>query len=531
MDRRQFLAKLGASALALPALLNAGKNKIEKEQKRNVVVIVSDDHAEKALGCYGSQEANTPNLDQMAQEGLKFTKAYCNAPICSASRQSLLTGKYPHATGVTLLFTPFNDKKNYTIAEHLRNNDYKTGLIGKTHWNNWRWWKYYDEGGGFPDHGFDYIIGKNEYEEKLKKNPPQKVPAKIKTYQDQKNKKTTAAKWNAETLPTNKYYQDTEGAYFSEKAIEFMKENKDDNFFLWLAYHEPHAPFTFPVGYRDKYDPADINLPEGSPEDDRYIPEIFRGLTEGEKKGIIASYYSSSEFMDKNIGKVLQAIKDLNLDENTMVIYISDNGYMLYDHKRFEKHMMWEEAVKSPMIIKGYQKNKTTAALTGFIDIAPTICEAVGVDSPESFQGKSFLPVVKGRQKEYKDYVFAEYLEDNKAMVASKNWKYIFTTGKRDLGLQYATGYGPTGLEERLYNLKKDPDESHDVSGKQENQNKLKFLRRKMLEIFMGTHPDAENVPPKLNTIGKLIWFCEPRDVGDEPGQGLKRIFEAEVEK
>ncbi|MDZ7606003.1 MAG: sulfatase-like hydrolase/transferase [Cyclobacteriaceae bacterium] len=103
---------------------------------RNVVVILADDHARHVSGLYGNPIIQTPNIDKLAIEGITFHNAYCNAPICSASRQSLLTGKYPHATGVNLLFTPFPDEGNITIAEHLRLYNYKTAIIGKTHWNN-----------------------------------------------------------------------------------------------------------------------------------------------------------------------------------------------------------------------------------------------------------------------------------------------------------------------------------------------------------------------------------------------------------
>ncbi len=104
---------------------------------KNVIVIVSDDHTTKALGCYGNRIIHTPNLDRLASEGIRFTNAYANAPLCSASRQSLLTGKYPHATGVTLLTTPFRDEGKVTIAEILREKGLKTGIVGKTHFNNY----------------------------------------------------------------------------------------------------------------------------------------------------------------------------------------------------------------------------------------------------------------------------------------------------------------------------------------------------------------------------------------------------------
>ncbi len=524
MKRREFLKMTSLTLASLP-LVNCSLNPNNKKLK-NIVVIIADDHANRAIGCFGGKEVRTPNLDKMAKNGMTFTNAYTNSPVCSASRQSLLTGKYPHAVGVNLIFTPFNDTKNYTIAEHLKSKGYATGLVGKTHWNNWIWWKYYNDGGGFPTFGFDYIIDEGDHKKNQKTNPPKQVPDEIRTHDQITDKKSVNYIWNSEYLPQKEYYKDSEGKFFIDKAIEFMKSNKDNPFFLWLAFHEPHSPFKFPVEYRDKYKLSDIKLPKGSPEDDRHIPEVFRDLSEEEKKNIIASYYSSVEYLDHSIGYVLEEIKNLNLDKNTMVIYISDHGYLLYDHKRFEKHTMWEEAVKSPIIVQGFGKNVKSDALIEFIDVAPSICDAIGVKSPKSFTGQSFVPILSGESEKGKDYIFSEFLEDNLAMVASEEWKYVFTTGKRDLGLQYKTGYGPLGVTERLYDLINDPKEKHDVASKNEKQ--LSLMRNKMLEIFTNTHPEASDCPWQLNIIGKLIWFCEPRDVGAEPGLPLQRIFDNE---
>jgi len=507
-----------------------GPDQQENAPFKNVVVIVSDDHAMKAIHSNDNPVINTPSIDEMAQAGTFFTNPYSNSPISSPSRQSLLTGKYPHATGVSLLFTPFNDTMNTTIAEHLQDYGYHTGRIGKTHFNNWVWYKYYQEGKGMPNHGFDYTIEKGDYSNYLKDHPPKKIPDSIKTFQDlPEDDNSVQKRKNAYTLPINKYYKDAEGTYFTRKAIDYLEKHKNDKFFLWLAYHEPHASFDFPVEYRNSYSPEDITLPEGSPEDDRWIPEEFKGLTDKEKKGIIASYYSCVEYMDRNIGRVLDAVDDKGLAENTLVIYLSDQGYLLYDHKRFEKHMMWEEAIKSPLIFKGgskLPKGKREDALTSYLDLTPTICEAIGVPPHSEFQGKSFWPVLTNKKEEYRDFVFAEYLEDNKAMVATKRWKYIFTTGKRDLSLGYETGKGPSGVDERLYDLKNDPNEWHNLADDTSKSEILKDMRQKMLSRFMKTHPDADVVPPNLSIKGKLIWFCEPRDVGDEPGQSLNRVFE-----
>ncbi|MCF8225963.1 MAG: sulfatase-like hydrolase/transferase [Bacteroidales bacterium] len=502
----------------------------EFEKIRNVVVILSDDHALNVTGCYGNQIIRTPNIDRLAREGITFHRAYCNAPICSASRQSLLTGKYPHATGVNLLFTPFPDEGNVTIAEHLREKGYETAIIGKTHWNNWVWYPIYEKNP--PDHGFNTIIENAEYRSFLEKNPPPPIPGEIEYYSRKDiNVRENTAEWmNCNVLPQPIDDHHSQGTYFARQAIRFMKENRDHPFFLWLAFKEPHQPYYFPYEFAGKYNPEDMPLPEGSPEDDRWIPEIHKKLTDREKRGIIASYYTSTEYLDKNIGLVLDALESMDLSHNTLVIYISDNGYLLNEHRRFEKHTMWEEANRQPLIMRvgnDYRPGEQEGALVEYIDIVPTVLDIIGSELLRTTQGKSFTDVITNRSEDHNSYVFSEYLTDNMAMIANKKWKYIFTTGSRDLGIGYKTGYGPSGIVHRLYNLEEDPLEHHDVSHLEENKETLKMLQQEMIGKFMETHPDASNCPEKLTPEGKLVWFCEPRDIGDDQtlDEVPKRIF------
>ncbi len=127
---------------------------------------------------------------------------------------------------------------------------------------------------------------------------------------------------------------------------------------------------------------------------------------------------------------------------------------LLHNHKQFEKHTMWAESVKAPLIIRGKgNTGKVTDALVEFVDMVPAVNEALGVEPLKESQGKSFLHIVEKRADKHRYLLFAEYLEDNKAKAANKTWKYIFTTGKHDFGLGYATGLGQSGIYHRLYLL------------------------------------------------------------------------------
>jgi len=499
LNRRSFL-KMAAAATASGFLLRCAK---PAKPLKNVVMIIGDDHSARVLGCYGNDIIQTPNLDRMAGRGVKFTSAYANAPLCSASRQSLLTGKYPHATGVTLLRTSFSDE-NYTVAEHLQASGFVTGYIGKMHFNN------------NLDHGFQEQFTRRDLNDWRTTHHAEPLDASIPQRPKWKPFRDPARIWlNADTLPGNYPDESSQGTVYAKKAKEFIENHKDERFCLWVGFHEPHSPFNFPIEFQGKYDPQNMPWPETSPEDDRWIPQEFKDLTEDERRGIIASYYTSVEYLDKNVGMILDELDKQGLTDETLIIYIGDHGYLLNDHKRFEKHMMWEPAVGAPLIVNAgehVEKGKSVDALTEFVDLAPTICNALQVEEMPEVQGKSLLPILKGKKQQHKDYVFSEFLADNKAMVKTREWKYIFTTGKRDLQQGYATGNPPSGILHRLYDQQNDYWEKTNVADDPANADVLVELQMLMIDHFMKTDPRAAQLPQGLTTDETLAWFCEPPD-------------------
>ncbi len=490
------------------------KERTDTEGKiKNVVVIISDDHSYETLGCYGNEHIKTPNMDKLAEQGVRFTSAYSQSPICAPSRQSIQSAKYPHATGVSLVFTPFPDHGNITIAEVLKGKDYATCLIGKNHFNNGLWHELYKD--GLPDHGYDQIIDIHRYREWLQDAGMPDIPADIATRYSDK-----ALHKNPEYLPQAVYDSFAAGTYYARQAIGFMEKNREKPFFLWLGFNEPHAPFNFPVEFAGTYDPEEMPLGQKGPEDERWVPEKFRDLTGEERRGIVASYYTSVTYMDRNMGRVVDYIDGNELAENTLVIYVGDQGYLLNDHGRFEKHMFWNESVRAPLIIRGpgIPEGVTAEAVTGLIDLGPTIMDVLGYEGGADWQGQSFLPVLTGEKENYQQYVFSTFHHDNKAMVASKKWKYVFHTGHHDLDLNYRTGYGPSGIFHRLYDLEEDPGEMQNLAYEEEYLDTLKHFRDVMLKYFRETHPLADEVPEELNKLGRLVWFCEPRDAGSSYG-------------
>ena len=478
---------------------------------RNVVVIIGDDHATSVLGAYGNELIRTPNLDRLARQGTTFLRAYANSPVCTPSRQSLITGRYPHAAGVTLLRTALPDEQ-VTLAEHLKEQGYRTGVVGKTHFNS------------NQPHGFDTLVQRSDYQTFKNNLPPRPLPDSIRTRKmPWRPFRDPARVWlNADALPDTTYDNESEGTFFANQAAGFIHANRDTSFLLWVGFSEPHSPFNFPIEYANKYSPDDITLPETSDEDDRWVPEVFRDLTEEERRGVVAAYYNSVEYLDKNVGLVLDALKEAGLDENTLVVYLGDHGYLLGNHRRFEKHMMWEEAVRAPLIMRAgnrFAPGQRTEALTEFVDVVPTVTELLNVPALPTAQGRSTVPVLTQPDTALRDFVFSEFLVDNKAMIRDQQWKYIFTSGKRDLGQGYATGFGPSGVLERLYDQQNDPGETTNVANRPENQKVLAEMQQEMLTLFQETHPKADQLPEGLSVEEQLAWFCEPVEENPDYGE------------
>ena len=409
----------------------------------------------------------------------------------------------------------FPMKATKPLLNICKNKRFATGIFGKTHFNNWIWSGLYDH--GLPKHGFDTVVDRSSYRQWLAQNPPPDLPGDIMTYSRPASRDQLGAWMNAGALPHPIDDAHSEGTFYTNAAIEFLQSNQEQPFLLWLAFKEPHHPYYFPIEFANQYTPEDIKLPDGSPEDDRWVPEKYLKLTDQEKRGIIAAYYASTTYMDKNVGLVLQALEDLGIAEQTIVVYLSDNGYLLYEHKRFEKHTLWEESVRQPMMVRlgnSMNTNKQTAAIVEYIDVVPTILELLGQPPIPDAQGKSFAHLLTTTNGDHRSSAFSTYLEDNMAMVCTNEWKYMFATGRRDLGISYQTGNGPSGIYHRLYNLTDDPNEKRNLAYLEDYQSQLKEMQTLLLERFKSSHPETNRLPQQLTIEGQLVWFCEPRDVG-----------------
>ena len=470
----------------------------------NVLWICADDLAAYPLGCYGNAQARTPNIDALAKSGMRFDRAYCNSPVCTASRQSFLTGRYPRSLGVTLLKTALPDGTP-TLATLLKSAGHDTASIGKMHFNSQL------------KHGFDVRIDAPDHRKALNARKPQPLPDGVEVQPKWQPFKDPSAVWlNARALPFGAADADMPGTFYATKAAEYLTTKREKPFFLMVSFYEPHSPFHFPVEYRGKFDPKAFTVPKVGPEDDWHIPAIFRDLTDAEKRGITAAYFTSMEYLDRNVGKVLDALKKASLEENTLVVLTGDHGYMLGHHGRFEKHCCYEPAIRAPLIFRlpGVTKpNASTAALTEFIDIAPTILDHCGVMGPEGVQGKSLLPVLKGEAKTHRERVFVEYSENEEAAVRTEKWKLIYTTGKRKRDDGYETGKPLPGRVVQLFDVINDPDETTDLAKRPERAKLVEELTTVLADHLTKTAREPNLIPTTTDVHAKLEHLLQPRDV------------------
>lgn len=430
-------------------------NKNDKEKslskgKPNIIFILADDMGFGDLSCYGQDTLRTPNIDQMAKEGIRFNNHFTGSTVCAPSRASFLTGLHTghvsvRGNGPHQLLT-----ENTTIAKLLRRQGYKTGIIGK--------W-----GVGHPPapddpkrNGFDYAYGyinmwhaHNFYPEFLYRNGVKEMI----TGNVLARKQDGSRKWSANlpegagvALQKNQHTHQL----FEMDALKFIEDNKNEPFFLYLALNMPHANNEHPTN--------GMEVPDYGQFADRNWPEPEKGFA------------MMLQMVDSAVGKVNQKLVELGIDDNSLVVFCSDNGphqegfhTMEYFNSNGElrgmKRDFYDGGVRTPFIAKWPNKitpNSTTDHVSAFWDILPTVAAISGAPTPQKIDGISFLPTLLGQKEQQKkhEYLYWEFYEEGgKQAVLKDNFKAV----KLDVRI---------GKEKpiQLFNLSNDPSEQIDVA-------------------------------------------------------------------
>jgi arylsulfatase A-like enzyme len=470
----------------------------------NILFITGDDAAGGLLGIDGDPRQATPRFDGLARQGVRFDRAFCNSPVCTASRQSFITGRLPHAVGVTRLLTPLPDDA-LTLGDWLGDLGYDTAAIGKMHFN------------GPSKHGFVERIDSNDWSKWLKDHPP--PPGnRIRPWRPFVD---PAAVWlNAEGHSYGLPEASMESTYFVERITEYFERHKDKArskpFALVVGFYEPHSPFKFPNEWKGRFRPDQFSDWPISETDRLEQPKIFADLKPEEVKGIQASYYTSMSFLDHQVGRVLDALDASGLAEDTIVVYFGDHGYMLGQHGRFEKHCSYDPAIRVPLIFRwpGHlPKDRRVTELVELVDVLPTLLDLAGQPLPPDLHGRSLKPLLLGEPgAKGRDVVVSEYLENEEAMVRSARYKLVVGTGARQRKDGYETGRPLPGPYERLYDLEADPGETTNLRDRAGLAPIALELRRKLHDRLVSTRGKGPAVPAGLSEVEAIRWCLVPQD-------------------
>jgi len=465
-------------SLALLTLLPYGnaRNLLTSQnapKRPNIVFIMSDDHAAHAISAYGSRLNKTPNIDRLANEGMKFENCFVTNSICTPSRAVILTGKYSHLNGVPV----FNhiDNSQPLLSKYLQAAGYHTGMVGKWHL-----------GGNDPKRaeegkptGFDYwniLPGQGAYFD----------PVMIEM---------------GERKKLSGYTTDI----ITDIAIDFVKKRPTDKPFFLMYHHkaphrnwqpdekhrkqfenyEPPIPATFDDDYRGKSDAArqstmhiDTDLNDN---DLKMKPPA--GLSGAELKKwkltrYLQDYLACVQSVDDNVGRFLDFLDQNGLAENTIVIYTSDQGFFLGEHNFFDKRFMYEESLRMPFLVRWPAKIKAGSVNKGMIlnvDFAPMMLDAAGVKVPADMQGRSFLPLLEGKTPgNWRRAMYYRYYHPGHHNVAAH---YGIRTDR------YKLIYFNKLDQWELYDLEKDPLEMQNVYGDPAYRKTVEQLKKEMYRL------------------------------------------------
>jgi choline-sulfatase len=456
MARAHFLTHF----LLLPALLLSWSASALAAARPNVLLIYTDDHAQWAVGAYGNEEIYTPNMDRLAAEGMRFTRGFTK-PVCSPSRAMLLTGQYSHRLGIPD-YIPFGNPVHIdnglpagtaTVASMLKKSGYATGLVGKWHLGYGE--KYFPQRFGFDSaEGFRFLAPGKEA------TGVGKIPFLVNGNE--------ISNFRGDPRHTD---------ILADRAIDFFLSHRDEPFFLFLSLYRPHLPWgAVPPEDLAHYERVVLTVPE--------LPNHSWAMRE-KLEELTRLYYANITCADRNLGRVFDALDDLSLTENTLVIFIGDNGFMVGQQnllgkgnaRRFQidereriarastRANMFDDSVLVPFIVRwpGVVKpGSTNDALVSTIDILPTLAEATGAESPSGIDGKSLLPLLKNTSSApwrdaWLDTYDMIYLGDDgekphMRMIRTNDWKLILYHDENGRPLD-------GGSRHELFDLKRDPDE------------------------------------------------------------------------
>lgn len=461
VSRRAFLAAPAALA---------------QTRRPNVVFILTDDQRWDCLGIAGHPFLKTPNLDRIAKEGAYFRNAFCTTALCSPSRASFLSGLYAHTHGVQNNFTDFPAALASWPAM-LKSSGYTTAYIGKWHMG---------EDKDDPRPGFDYWAshrGQGKY------------------FDNEFN-------INGKRRQVPGYYSHV----VTDMATKWIAEQNARPFALILGHKAPHGAWVPEKKYEHAFDNVPVRMPptaDPDPGKPAWVRERLNtwhgihGNLYGHKDFSVfyRNYHATILSVDDSVGAIYDALKRAGQLDNTILVFASDNGFLLGEHGSIDKRVMWEESIRIPMLMRypaAIPKPVQVDRMVLNQDVAPTVLDLCGVRPPATMQGRSMKPLLTGDTRGWRTSFLYEYNFENEFPytpnvrgVRTDRWKYI----------HYPEGEGlPDKHKAELYDLRSDPHERRNLIDSPAHKNTLNTLKRELAELQRrtGALPDRMPVSPKL---------------------------------
>lgn len=470
----------------------------------NVIFIMSDDHAAHAISAYGSRVNSTPNLDRIAEGGMRMDAVFCTNSICSPSRASILTGTYSHVNGVASIWTEM-DYRVPTFVDVLQQEGYRTSMFGK--------WHLGEHGNSLP-RGFDtwkIFPGQGNYLN------PEMID---------ENGSAVVAGYATDIV--------------TDLAIDWLDGlDVNDPFCVMVHHKAPHRPWIPDEKHKHLY--ADGSIPEPGTFFDDYatrskavrgvrmtiaddmgaddlkqeVPEHLRGEQNRAARMswkyqiYMRDYLQCIQSIDDNVGRLLDYLDERGLAENTLVVYTSDQGFFLGDHGWFDKRLMFDQSLQMPMLMRWpaeIEAGSRCEAIITNVDFAATFLDVCGIDADAAMptsQGRSFLPLLRGEQiDDWADAAYYRYWEHDDPIHAAPAHYGIRTAGYK-LIYYYGAGLGVPGASERilepeweLYDLHADPTEVRNVADDPAYAEIRERLAQKLVE-YQRHYSDEPYVGPQ----------------------------------
>ena len=389
--------------LVVLSVLVLGSVQARGAERPNVLLIMTDD-MNMNVGCYGDTPVKTPNIDALAARGVKFDRAYCQFPLCNPSRASMMTGLRPDTLNVYDLKTNLREghPRITTLPQHFKNNGYYSARVGKIY--HYGVPRQIGSGGMDDPDSWDLAI-----------NPRGRD-------KDEEDKIHLLTRGTGTTLgfsmswldmdSTDEEQTDGQCTTDSIRLLErFAKEKKP--FFLGVGYFRPHVPFIAPKKYFGLYPKDSIKLAPSVPGDLSNVPPVALtvrpanyGLSESDLKDCLRGYYSAISFVDAQVGRLTAALERLGLDKNTVVVFVSDHGFLLGEHGQWQKQLLFEESNRVPLVFAGpgIDGRGASPRTVELLDLYPTLVDLCGLPQPKNkdkLEGTSLRPLLEKPETEW----------------------------------------------------------------------------------------------------------------------------------